>query len=92
MKLGSSDYFGALERTKKPMVLLAGGNDDQFYVDRYTALLHGRRRRRGWWESQRIPSRRYYRYERMMPRGAKGGIPSDLRDQIAHPLPLRTQA
>src|SRR6266852_2331078 len=38
MKLGSSDYFGALERTKKPMALIAGANDDQFYADRYAAL------------------------------------------------------
>ena len=39
MNLGSSDYFGALERTKKPMALIAGGDDDQFYADRYAALL-----------------------------------------------------
>jgi non-heme chloroperoxidase len=39
MNLGSSDYFGALERTKKPMALLAGASDDQFYADRYASLL-----------------------------------------------------
>ncbi len=39
MNLGSSDYFGALERTKKPMALLAGGNDDRFYADHYASLL-----------------------------------------------------
>ena len=39
MNLGSSDYFGVLERTNKPMALLAGGNDDQYYADRYASLL-----------------------------------------------------
>lgn len=39
MNLGSSDYFGALARTKKPMALIAGGNDDQFYADRYAPTL-----------------------------------------------------
>jgi non-heme chloroperoxidase len=39
MNLGSSDYFGALERAKKPMALIAGSNDDQFYADRYAPLL-----------------------------------------------------
>jgi hypothetical protein len=29
MNLGSGDYFGSLQRTKKPMALIAGGNDDQ---------------------------------------------------------------
>jgi pimeloyl-ACP methyl ester carboxylesterase len=39
MNLGSSDFFGALGRTKKPMALIAGGNDDQFYADRYAPTL-----------------------------------------------------
>jgi non-heme chloroperoxidase len=39
MNLDSSDHYGALERTKKPVVLIAGANDDQFYADRYAALL-----------------------------------------------------
>ena len=39
MNLGSSDYFGSLQRTKKPMALIAGGNDDQFYADRYAPTL-----------------------------------------------------
>jgi non-heme chloroperoxidase len=39
MNLGSNDYFAALQRTKKPMALIAGGNDDQFYADRYAPLL-----------------------------------------------------
>ena len=39
MNLNSGDYFGALERTKKPMALIAGGNDDQFYADRYASAL-----------------------------------------------------
>lgn len=39
MNLGSSDYFGALERTRKPMALIAGSDDDQFYADRYAPLL-----------------------------------------------------
>jgi pimeloyl-ACP methyl ester carboxylesterase len=39
MNLGSSDYFGALERTTKPMALIAGADDDQFYADRYAPLL-----------------------------------------------------
>jgi non-heme chloroperoxidase len=39
MNLGSGDYFGSLQRTKKPMALIAGGNDDQFYTDRYAPTL-----------------------------------------------------
>jgi pimeloyl-ACP methyl ester carboxylesterase len=39
MNLGSSDHYGALERTKKPVALIAGATDDQFYADRYAALL-----------------------------------------------------
>jgi non-heme chloroperoxidase len=39
MNLGSRDYFGALQRTRKPMALIAGANDDQFYADRYAPLL-----------------------------------------------------
>jgi non-heme chloroperoxidase len=39
MNLNSSDYFGALQRTRKPMALIAGGNDDQFYADRYAPTL-----------------------------------------------------
>jgi len=39
MNLNSSGYFGALERTKKPMALIAGANDDQFYADRYAPTL-----------------------------------------------------
>jgi non-heme chloroperoxidase len=39
MNLGSSDYFGALQRVTKPMALIAGSSDDQFYADRYAAAL-----------------------------------------------------
>jgi non-heme chloroperoxidase len=39
MNLGSSDFFRALGRTKKPMALIAGGNDDQFYADCYAQTL-----------------------------------------------------
>jgi non-heme chloroperoxidase len=39
MNLGSSDYFGALQRIIKPMALIAGSNDDQFYADRYAPTL-----------------------------------------------------
>ncbi len=39
MNLGSNGYFAALQRTKKPMALIAGANDDQFYADRYAPLL-----------------------------------------------------
>jgi non-heme chloroperoxidase len=34
MNLNSTNYFGALLRTRKPMALIAGGDDDQFYADR----------------------------------------------------------
>ena len=44
MNLGSSDFFGALGRTKKPMALIAGGNDDQFYADRYAPTLQPAKR------------------------------------------------
>jgi hypothetical protein len=39
MNLGSSDFIGALGRTKKPMALIAGSNDDQFYADHYAPTL-----------------------------------------------------
>jgi len=39
MNVSSNDYFGALQRTNKPMALIAGGNDDQFYADRYAQTL-----------------------------------------------------
>ncbi len=39
MNLNSGDYVGELERTKKPMALIAGAADDQFYADRYAAIL-----------------------------------------------------
>jgi pimeloyl-ACP methyl ester carboxylesterase len=39
MNLNSGDTAGALERTKKPMTLIAGAADDQFYADRYAPLL-----------------------------------------------------
>jgi pimeloyl-ACP methyl ester carboxylesterase len=39
MNLNSGDYFAQLERARKPMALIAGGNDDQFYADRYAPLL-----------------------------------------------------
>lgn len=39
MNLNSGDYFGALQRTKKPMALIAGAADDQFYADRYAQYL-----------------------------------------------------
>jgi pimeloyl-ACP methyl ester carboxylesterase len=39
MNLSSRDYLGALQRTRKPMALIAGGNDDQFYADRYASTL-----------------------------------------------------
>ena len=32
-------FFGALQRTRKPMALIAGGSDDQFYADRYAPTL-----------------------------------------------------
>lgn len=39
MNLNSDDHVGALQRTKKPMALIAGANDDQFYADRYASQL-----------------------------------------------------
>ena len=39
MNLNSADYFAELERTKKPMALVAGAADDQFYADRYATYL-----------------------------------------------------
>jgi pimeloyl-ACP methyl ester carboxylesterase len=39
MNLNSGDYLGELERTKKPMALIAGAKDDQFYADRYAPLM-----------------------------------------------------
>jgi len=39
MNLNSRDYVGELQRTRKPMALLAGADDDQFYADRYGPLL-----------------------------------------------------
>ena len=39
MNLDSGDVVGSLARTKKPMALIAGDNDDQFYADRYAATL-----------------------------------------------------
>lgn len=39
MNIGSRGFEQALRRTTKPMVLLAGASDDQFYADRYAPLL-----------------------------------------------------
>ena len=39
MNLANRDYLSALERTTKPMALLVGANDDQFYADRYAPAL-----------------------------------------------------
>ena len=39
MNLANFDYLAGLARTKKPMTLLAGSNDEQFYADRYAAVL-----------------------------------------------------
>jgi pimeloyl-ACP methyl ester carboxylesterase len=39
MNLNSGDYLGELKRTKKPMALIAGAKDDQFYADRYAPLM-----------------------------------------------------
>jgi non-heme chloroperoxidase len=39
MNLNSGGYFNALERSQKPMALVAGARDDQFYADRYAPLL-----------------------------------------------------
>lgn len=35
MNLNSAGYFRALQRTKKPMALIAGADDDQFYAGKY---------------------------------------------------------
>jgi pimeloyl-ACP methyl ester carboxylesterase len=35
MNLNSAGYFRALQHTKKPMALIAGAEDDQFYADKY---------------------------------------------------------
>ena len=39
MNLNSGDYFRDLLRTKKPMALVAGAADDQFYADRYATYM-----------------------------------------------------
>ncbi len=39
MNLANRDYLTALEHTKKPMTLLVGADDDQFYADRYARVL-----------------------------------------------------
>jgi pimeloyl-ACP methyl ester carboxylesterase len=39
MNLNSGGYLDALKRTRKPMALIAGADDDQFYADRYAPLL-----------------------------------------------------
>lgn len=39
MNLATLDYAAWLARTRQPMVLLAGGDDEQFYADRYAPLL-----------------------------------------------------
>ena len=39
MNLANRDYLSALEHTTKPMTLLVGAEDDQFYSDRYAPLL-----------------------------------------------------
>ena len=39
MNLNSGDYIGELQRTKKPMALVAGAADDQFYADRYATFM-----------------------------------------------------
>jgi non-heme chloroperoxidase len=39
MNLGSKDYLDKLKHAKKPMALIAGSADDQFYADRYAPLL-----------------------------------------------------
>lgn len=39
MNLNSAEYFAELQRTKKPMALVAGAADDQFYADRYATYL-----------------------------------------------------
>jgi len=35
MNLNSAGYFRALQRTKRPMAVIAGAADDQFYAERY---------------------------------------------------------
>lgn len=37
--LANRDYLGGLRHTRKPMTLIAGANDEQFYADRYARLL-----------------------------------------------------
>lgn len=39
MNLNSGDYLRELQRTQKPMALVAGAADDQFYADRYATYL-----------------------------------------------------
>ena len=39
MNLNSGDYAGALQRARKPISVIAGANDDQFYAERYAAEL-----------------------------------------------------
>jgi len=39
MNLANRDYLTGLEHTKKPMTLLVGADDDQFYADRYAPVL-----------------------------------------------------
>jgi non-heme chloroperoxidase len=39
MNFANRDYLAGLGRTKRPMALLAGADDEQFYADRYGPLL-----------------------------------------------------
>jgi pimeloyl-ACP methyl ester carboxylesterase len=39
MNLNSAGYLDELRNTKKPMALIAGAADDQFYADRYAPLM-----------------------------------------------------
>lgn len=39
MNLNSGGYLDELKRTNRPMALIAGAADDQFYADRYAAIL-----------------------------------------------------
>jgi hypothetical protein len=39
MNLGISDYFGSLQRSKKPMALIVGSSDDEFYANRHAPTL-----------------------------------------------------
>jgi pimeloyl-ACP methyl ester carboxylesterase len=39
MNLNSGDYLQELQRTKKPMALVAGAADEQFYADRYSVYM-----------------------------------------------------